>query len=54
MDKLLKSKFFTDLQNGQLPEVQVSISDRGLVSLFAGLLLVGIALILAAKIARTV
>lgn len=54
MNEILKSKFFQNLKEGKLPEVNVGISDRGLVSLFVGLLAVGIALIVASKIAKSI
>jgi hypothetical protein len=54
MGDFFDSKFIRDLGNGKLPVVEVKLSTEGMVQLFAGAFFTACAIILAAKIVRSI
>ena len=50
----LNSKLFQNLQDGELPEVKVTITDETLFNLGAMIVLSGVCLFLAHKLVKTV
>jgi hypothetical protein len=50
----LQSKFFEDLKNGKLPVVEVTIAEETLWQLFGGVFFLALAILLIAKILKSV
>lgn len=50
MSGFLKSTFIRNLENGELPDVNVTIDDESLLKLFGGIILVAVIIILIQKI----
>ena len=54
MGDFFRSKFIQDLQQGKLPEVRVVVSHESLYWLFGGAFITAIAILLVAKILKSV
>ena len=50
MDELIKSKLFSDLKEGKLPEVQVTVSDSSLISIAFTLVIAGVVVLISKKL----